>query len=153
MIRRPPRSTLFPYTTLFRSGWSSGLSILASLANVLQSVDREDRPLALYHGMVHVARSTAGQPPAFDLEPLETTETRPERYTEWFRRFIEVRASDAAERTLRTAVRAGLPQETIPNMIFAASTDHLFMDVGHTLDFANKRSEERRVGKEGRSRW
>src|SRR5256885_5710528 len=22
MIRRPPRSTLFPYTTLFRSGWS-----------------------------------------------------------------------------------------------------------------------------------
>src|SRR5690349_22911157 len=34
MIRRPPRSTLFPYTTLFRSGlhlymrdrWSSGLA-------------------------------------------------------------------------------------------------------------------------------
>src|ERR1043165_1482135 len=24
MIRRPPRSTLFPYTTLFRSGWSNG---------------------------------------------------------------------------------------------------------------------------------
>src|SRR5258708_18887229 len=23
MIRRPPRSTLFPYTTLFRSPWSS----------------------------------------------------------------------------------------------------------------------------------
>src|SRR2546430_8429850 len=30
MIRRPPRSTLFPYTTLFRStGWSE---VLASLA-------------------------------------------------------------------------------------------------------------------------
>src|SRR2546430_8897514 len=26
MIRRPPRSTLFPYTTLFRSGTSSCLS-------------------------------------------------------------------------------------------------------------------------------
>src|SRR3712207_8015918 len=25
MIRRPPRSTLFPYTTLFRSGAESGL--------------------------------------------------------------------------------------------------------------------------------
>src|SRR3712207_6991534 len=24
MIRRPPRSTLFPYTTLFRSMWSGG---------------------------------------------------------------------------------------------------------------------------------
>src|ERR1039458_4504262 len=23
MMRRPPRSTLFPYTTLFRSGWTS----------------------------------------------------------------------------------------------------------------------------------
>src|SRR5256885_10560878 len=23
MIRRPPRSTLFPYTTLFRSGWTN----------------------------------------------------------------------------------------------------------------------------------
>src|SRR3712207_6909207 len=23
MIRRPPRSTLFPYTTLFRSGWGT----------------------------------------------------------------------------------------------------------------------------------
>src|SRR5438874_11007751 len=28
MIRRPPRSTLFPYTTLFRSGWLEALPIL-----------------------------------------------------------------------------------------------------------------------------
>src|SRR5256885_5006091 len=27
MIRRPPRSTLFPYTTLFRSGLRPGLAI------------------------------------------------------------------------------------------------------------------------------
>src|SRR3712207_8288467 len=27
MIRRPPRSTLFPYTTLFRSGFSSGADL------------------------------------------------------------------------------------------------------------------------------
>src|SRR5256885_12063109 len=26
MIRRPPRSTLFPYTTLFRSLWAQGTS-------------------------------------------------------------------------------------------------------------------------------
>src|SRR3712207_7446883 len=30
MIRRPPRSTLFPYTTLFRS-WAAGFVMLASL--------------------------------------------------------------------------------------------------------------------------
>src|SRR3989442_7724216 len=28
MIRRPPRSTLFPYTTLFRSGWALGHRLL-----------------------------------------------------------------------------------------------------------------------------
>src|SRR3712207_7310029 len=27
MIRRPPRSTLFPYTTLFRSTWSSSTAL------------------------------------------------------------------------------------------------------------------------------
>src|SRR3712207_8562725 len=30
MIRRPPRSTLFPYTTLFRSGWSRSARASAS---------------------------------------------------------------------------------------------------------------------------
>src|SRR5688572_31383401 len=30
MLRRPPRSTLFPYTTLFRSTASSGSSIASS---------------------------------------------------------------------------------------------------------------------------
>src|SRR5258708_14990332 len=30
MIRRPPRSTLFPYTTLFRSLFSFGLLLVAS---------------------------------------------------------------------------------------------------------------------------
>src|SRR5947208_9470541 len=27
MLRRPPRSTLFPYTTLFRSRWGRGLKL------------------------------------------------------------------------------------------------------------------------------
>src|SRR3712207_7012452 len=27
MVRRPPRSTLFPYTTLFRSLWSEALDV------------------------------------------------------------------------------------------------------------------------------
>lgn len=123
------------------AGWSAGLSILTAMANVLPSLDKEDRPLALYHGLVHVAQSTADQPPNFDLEPLETSETRPERYIDWFRRFIEVRAADAAERTLRTAIRIKLPPKAVADMIFAACTDHLFMDEGHALDFANKAFE------------
>src|SRR5947208_10849601 len=31
MIRRPPRSTLFPYTTLFRSPWPAGRTYLRSI--------------------------------------------------------------------------------------------------------------------------
>src|SRR2546425_3634164 len=31
MIRRPPRSTLFPYTTLFRSNPASGATVSASI--------------------------------------------------------------------------------------------------------------------------
>src|SRR5260370_30510630 len=34
MIRRPPRSTLFPYTTLFRSLWNPGRSSMRSTAAV-----------------------------------------------------------------------------------------------------------------------
>lgn len=123
------------------SGWSTGLSILTAMANVLPALEPADRPLALYHGLLHVARSTAGQAPSFDLTPLETAESRPERYLEWFRRFIETRSADAGERTLRTAIHAGLPPRAVADMIFAACTDHLFLDVGHSLDFANKAFE------------
>src|SRR3712207_8847528 len=38
MIRRPPRSTLFPYTTLFRSGPDDGDDLLPRL--VLQRIEQ-----------------------------------------------------------------------------------------------------------------
>ena len=60
---------------------------------------------------------------------------------EWFRRFVEMRSSDAAERTLQTAIRIGLSQKTIADMVFIACTDHLFRGEGHSLDFANKAFE------------
>src|SRR5256885_9869609 len=37
MIRRPPRSTLFPYTTLFRSGSQSVQSKLLTIAGLVLS--------------------------------------------------------------------------------------------------------------------
>ena len=123
------------------AGWSSGLSILTAMANVLPQLAAEDRPRALYQGLVHVARSTAGQPPDFDLDPLKTEERRAEVHRSWFRRFIETRSEQPAERTLRTAIAIGLPQEQIADMVFAACTDHVFLDVGHALDFANKAFE------------
>src|SRR5256885_12859985 len=45
MIRRPPRSTLFPYTTLFRSGTAAAVDLTltaADVAEVAVSVSRRD---------------------------------------------------------------------------------------------------------------
>src|SRR3712207_7311719 len=41
MIRRPPRSTLFPYTTLFRSAFVVGLVIRNAVLRVLDDFCRD----------------------------------------------------------------------------------------------------------------
>src|SRR2546422_3410854 len=42
MIRRPPRSTLFPYTTLFRSRWlvSTWIRLILKASRKVRSTDR-----------------------------------------------------------------------------------------------------------------
>src|SRR5258708_32873856 len=50
MIRRPPRSTLFPYTTLFRSALRGGMGTVTEISlvwNKLQTRVLEPRPLVL----------------------------------------------------------------------------------------------------------
>src|SRR3712207_7449561 len=47
MIRRPPRSTLFPYTTLFRSSVVVGLSIPSIVGWIKSKMDA--RKLNYYH--------------------------------------------------------------------------------------------------------
>jgi len=59
----------------------------------------------------------------------------------WFRRFVEVRDAEGAERCLRTATDIGLPPEKIADMIFSTATDHLYIDIGHIVDFTNKACE------------
>src|SRR2546429_1791960 len=44
MIRRPPRSTLFPYTTLFRSLCGSGLSWVRGNFTTIHSRESDMRP-------------------------------------------------------------------------------------------------------------
>src|SRR3712207_7356755 len=47
MIRRPPRSTLFPYTTLFRSRLALRVEVLvAEVAVAAGDVERHDDPVA-----------------------------------------------------------------------------------------------------------
>src|SRR3712207_7573097 len=47
MIRRPPRSTLFPYTTLFRSSTLVGYSLLGAPLNYLLAAAFMSAPAAL----------------------------------------------------------------------------------------------------------
>ncbi len=122
-------------------GWGPAMTILTATANILPHLAEDDRPLALYQGLLHVSRECAGRPPRFVVDPLPTGETRPEVFKQWFRNFIEVRDEDAAERCLRTAIDLNLAPRDIADMIFAASTDHIYLDAGHTLDFANKAFE------------
>lgn len=127
--------------TYSAEGWGPAMSILTCVANMLPHLGEEDRPRALYQGLLHVARECSGQPPRFTVAPLPTGETRPEVFKRWFRRFIDVRDAEGAERCLRTAIDLGLPPQTIADMIFAAATDHLYLDSGHTVDYANKAFE------------
>src|SRR2546426_5492273 len=53
MIRRPPRSTLFPYTTLFRSGFSAKLTAFGekfpgSLSIPREAVFEQDGKMRVY---------------------------------------------------------------------------------------------------------
>src|SRR2546430_4260620 len=71
MIRRPPRSTLFPYTTLFRSGRlnavddnvqrlkrAQGLSEFSFAAPVEAVTDNHDRALLRRQGLQRDRKST-----------------------------------------------------------------------------------------------
>lgn len=122
-----------------QAGWGSGLTVLTAMANILDALEPADRPLALVHGLVFVARDTTGAP-RFPLEPL-TAALPAERLTAWYRRFVGTRSGDAAERTLASALRAGLVEQELAAIMGAAVTDHVFVDGGHTIDFTNKAFE------------
>jgi nitrite reductase/ring-hydroxylating ferredoxin subunit len=128
-------------TTYSAEGWGPAMSILTCTANMLPYLAERNQSRALYQGLLHVSRECAGKPPRFLVDPLPTQETRPEVFKRWFRNFINVRDDEGAERCLRTAIDLGLPQKIIADMVFAAATDHLYLDAGHVVDFANKAFE------------
>jgi nitrite reductase/ring-hydroxylating ferredoxin subunit len=128
-------------TTYTSAGWGPAMTILTAAANLLPQLAEDERPVAIYQGLLHVARECAGRPPRFVVDPLPTGETRPEVFKQWFRGFIDVRDEDAAERCLRTAIDLGFSPQDVADMIFAAATDHIYLDAGHVVDFANKAFE------------
>src|SRR2546425_5908204 len=129
MIRRPPRSTLFPYTTLFRSAVVGHL--LAGLELAAQT-----RPL---------------EPPDAIVLPLGTGGTAAGvalalAALGWPTRVVAVRVAPLVVanrwRTMQLARGAARLLER-----------HGILLPRATSPFPLERSEERRGGEEGRSRW
>jgi nitrite reductase/ring-hydroxylating ferredoxin subunit len=133
--------TALDFGTTYRvEGWGSGLTVLVAMANVLPHLEPADRALALVHALAFVSRDTRGHRPRFPEPALPTLDVPTDRLAQWYRRFVEVRSADAAERVLRTAVTVAGP-DGVAAMVLAACTDHVFIDEGHTLDFTNKAFE------------
>src|SRR3984957_7183348 len=121
-------------------GWGTGLTVLVAMSNLVPFLDPSDRALALVHGLVFVSNDTRGRPARFALEPLSSAPEL-DRLGAWYRRFIDTRSSDAAERALAPALSSGHDPAEITEMMITAVTDHVFIDEGHVLDFTNKAFE------------
>jgi nitrite reductase/ring-hydroxylating ferredoxin subunit len=124
-----------------QEGWGPGLTIHTCMMNLLPHLDAADRPRAAYHGLAAVARDCAGMAPRFRLQPLPTRSADLSTLKDWFRRFVEVRDAEGAERCLVSAIRAGADHRYMADMLFAAATDHRYIQIGHVADFTNKALE------------
>jgi nitrite reductase/ring-hydroxylating ferredoxin subunit len=139
--RAPFRAGLEFGTTYRANGWGQGMTMLTCFMNMLPHLDPADRARALYQGLDAVSVETAGMAPRFVIDPLPNTNADLPTLKRWFRGFIEVRDNEGAERCLVSAIRAGASSAELADMLFAAITDHRYIQIGHPADFANKALE------------
>src|SRR3712207_9513780 len=89
MLRRPPRSTLFPYTTLFRSGSEANDSVVKMLWYMHNAIGKPQKKKIIsrlkgYHGITVAAGSLTGLPvnhKLFDLPLPGFVHVRSEEHT------------------------------------------------------------------------
>jgi nitrite reductase/ring-hydroxylating ferredoxin subunit len=123
-----------------RDGWSVGLTILTALADLLPMLPEEEAYLALFHGARRVAADCDGEAPRRERAPLGSWPD-PATLKRWLWRWTNVRHREAAERTLLTAIAAGISPALLADALLAAATERAFADSGHSLDFINKAFE------------
>jgi hypothetical protein len=124
-----------------QSGWGQGLTIHTCMMNIIPYLDIQDRPYAMCHGLSAVAQDCASTPSRIEIFPLPKPWPNLSTLKQWFRKFVESRDAQAAERCIVTAVRLGAAISQISEILFAAATDHRYLDSGHLLDFTNKALE------------
>jgi nitrite reductase/ring-hydroxylating ferredoxin subunit len=144
LVADVPRADIVRQVALFgarnRDGWGVGLTILTALANLLPVLPEEEAYLALFHGARRVAADCDGAAPRREHAALGS---RPESSAlkRWLQRWTKVRHREAAERTLLTAIAAGVTPAVLADALLAAETERAFADTGHSLDFINKAFE------------
>ena len=176
MIRRPPRSTLFPYTTLFRSlcPYSFQLGYLRYLCRqlvaLLQNQLDENRPhprhtdlenraarpqrhaatiVATAHPLYLVVYLRRLHPPA-RLRRLAPPARHPTCARLWCRPYLAHPALGLCPAEPRPAVFIRFPGGNAIGRFETGSIRKLMVSLPCNCA---ERSEERRVGKECRSRW
>jgi nitrite reductase/ring-hydroxylating ferredoxin subunit len=123
-----------------RDGWGVGLTILTALANLFPLLPEDEAYLALFHGARRVAADCDGEAPRRERAPLGSR-PEPAALKRWLRLWTNVRHREAAERTLLTAIAAGVPPAVLADALLSAETERAFADTGHSLDFINKAFE------------
>src|SRR5579864_6241930 len=123
-----------------RDGWGVGLTILTALANLFPFLPEDEAYLALFHGARRVAADCHGEAPRRQRAPLGSRPA-PAALKRWLRLWTNVRHREAAERTLLTAIAAGVSPAVLADALLSAATERTFADTGHSLDFINKALE------------
>src|SRR2546428_10584570 len=119
MIRRPPRSTLFPYTTLFRS---------ATKSNQIKQLIRNGRSASLQH--------------TFKKSFTSFSHSTRNKTRDGLIRVRNIRALNGRFNTSITHAYS-----------IVIGSKHITLNATGGGFLTASRSEERRVGKECRSRW
>ncbi|MGF6468704.1 MULTISPECIES: Rieske 2Fe-2S domain-containing protein [Paraburkholderia] len=139
-----PRVDIVRQVALFgaqnRDGWGVGLTVLTALSNLLSVLPADETYLALFHGARRVAADCNGEAPRRERTPL-ASRPEPAMLDRWLRLWTNVRHREAAERTLLTAIAAGLAPAVLADALLSAGTERAFADSGHLLDFINKAFE------------
>src|SRR3989449_10081018 len=146
MIRRPPRSTLFPYTTLFRSDHVqvNAKKYAADPETELQAL-RTLIEEELHAGFYNIDVDTSTLVDLSQQTLDEQQRVNYERAAE-FTKFIRDREPEGV------TVSVGAEIGEVGGKNSDVHELKAFMD-GYTRTLKRLRSEERRVGKECRSRW
>src|SRR5256885_15009644 len=153
MIRRPPRSTLFPYTTLFRSNNFFALNFPRDHP-ALDAQDSfylgEDLLLRTHTSPVQIRTLERYPPPIRVVIPGQVYRRDP----------FDASHSPVFEQLEGLAVDDGITfvdfkatLATFASRLFHADTRVRFRPSFFPFTEPSARSEERRVGKECRSRW